>query len=229
MTRDRPDPVPTDPTDWVDQRGHMVRHDLRARGIDDQAVLDAMAAVPREQFVPSPGRAHTYEDRALPIHAGQTISQPYVVAWMLAALELAPTDRLLEVGAGSGYAAAVAGRMCAEVIGVERMPELVDDARAALDRVEAGNVTVHLGDGTLGWPDAAPYDAILVSAGGPTVPEALVRQLAPGGRLVIPVGTGDDGQRLLRIRQTDDGPIEDDLGWVIFVPLIGEQGWPEPG
>jgi protein-L-isoaspartate(D-aspartate) O-methyltransferase len=218
-----------EPPDFAEQRAHMVRHDLAARDIDDAAVLDAMAAVPRERFVPAPGRAHAYEDRALPIHGGQTISQPYVVAWMLAALELAPTDRLLEVGAGSGYAAAVAGRLCAQVVAVERVAELVDDARDALAGIGATGVTVHLGDGTLGWPADAPYDAILVSAGGPSVPEALVAQLAVGGRLVIPVGGHADGQRLLRVRRTDDGVVEEDLGWVIFVPLIGEQGWPEPG
>ncbi len=203
----------------------MVRHDLAARGIEDPAVLAAMGTVPREAFVPASGRAEAYADRALLIAAGQTISQPYVVAWMLSALELQPSDRLLEVGAGSGYAAAVAGQVCTDVVAVERIPELVADAQSVLAEVGATNVTVVLGDGTMGWPEGAPYDAILVSAGGPRVPDALLAQLRVGGRLVMPAGEGDDGQRLVRVRRTETGVVEDDLGWVTFVPLIGEQGW----
>ena len=203
----------------------MVAHDLAARGIEDAAVLRAMGEVPREEFVPSHLRAEAYDDRPLPIGEGQTISQPYVVALMLELLELAPEDRMLEVGAGSGYAAAVAGRICRRVVGVERLPHLATTAAARLARLGGGNVVIVCDDGSTGWSPEAPYDAVLVSAGAPDVPGPLVDQLADGGRLVVPVGRHLSSQRLLRGRRTPVGLTEDDLGGVTFVPLIGAEGW----
>jgi protein-L-isoaspartate(D-aspartate) O-methyltransferase len=203
----------------------MVAHDLAARGIEDAAVLRAMGEVPREEFVPSHLRAEAYDDRPLPIGEGQTISQPYVVALMLELLELAPEDRMLEVGAGSGYAAAVAGRICRRVVGVERLPHLATTAAARLARLGGGNVVIVCDDGSTGWPPEGPYDAVLVSAGAPDVPGPLVDQLADGGRLVVPVGRHLSSQRLLRVRRTPVGLTEDDLGGVTFVPLIGAEGW----
>ncbi|HVM31328.1 MAG TPA: protein-L-isoaspartate(D-aspartate) O-methyltransferase [Candidatus Limnocylindrales bacterium] len=209
----------------------MVEQQLRGRGVRAEAVLTAMATVPRERFVsPSQARA-AYDDSPLPIGAGQTISQPYVVALMVEALELDPSHRALEVGSGSGYAAAVMSRICARVYGVERHAELVEAARAALDRLGYANVTLRHADGTLGWPDEAPFDAILVSAGGPTIPQALREQMAVGGRMVIPVGTAARVQHLVRVTREGEGDwSETDLGEVAFVPLIGEQGWEDrPG
>lgn len=209
------------------RRHRMVRRDLADRGVRDERVLAAMGAVHREDFVPSGERRFAYDDRPLPIGEGQTISQPHVVALMLEALELAPGDRLLEVGSGSGYAAAVAGRLCATVVGIERIAVLAAAAAARLQRLGVVNVRIVEGDGTLGWPPGAPYDAILVSAAGPTVPHHLVDQLGEGGRLVIPVGRAG-AQRLVRVRRTPGGPVEDDLGLVAFVPLVGAEGWPDP-
>ena len=209
-----------------DDRRHMVARHLAARGIRDPAVLAAMGRVPREAFVPAAERRHAYDDRALPIAEGQTISQPYVVALMTEALELVPSDTVLEVGTGSGYAAAVLAGCAGRVVTVERVPALAAAAAAVLADLGVAGVEVHEADGTLGWPAAAPYDAIVVTAGGPDVPTALVDQLAPGGRLVLPAGPLGH-QRLVRVRRTDDGevgPVED-LGAVAFVPLIGEQGW----
>jgi protein-L-isoaspartate(D-aspartate) O-methyltransferase len=212
----------------VADRQRMVERQIRARGVRDERVLHAMAAVPREAFVPPGQEAHAYDDSPLPIAAGQTISQPFVVALMVEALELGGADRALEVGAGSGYAAAVMSRICAAVYAIERHAALVADAQAALDRVGYRNVTVRHGDGTLGWPEEAPFDGILVSAGGPQIPAALREQMAPGGRMVIPVGTLGRVQRLVRVvRERADSWREDDLGEVAFVPLIGEQGWGE--
>jgi len=203
----------------------MLREDLAGRGVLDERVLAAMRDVRREEFLPADEVARAYDDCALPIGDGQTISQPYIVAVMLEALELQPGDTMLEIGAGSGYAAAVAGRICARVVGVERVHRLVVEASERLIRLGFTNVTVVEGDGSLGWPEEGPYDAILVSAGAPEIPASLVEQLRPRGRLVIPVGRSDFGQRLLRLRRTDGGVREDDLGGVAFVPLIGEEGW----
>ena len=209
-------------------RERMVEQQLRRRGVRDEAVLRAMAKVPREAFV-SPSQARfAYDDSPLPIGAGQTISQPYVVALMVEALGLSADDRALEVGSGSGYAAAVMSRICAQVHGVERHPELVEAARSALDWLGYDNVSLRHADGTLGWPEEAPFDAILVSAGGPTIPAALREQMAVGGRMVIPVGTAERFQHLVRVtRQREDSWHELDMGEVAFVPLIGEQGWGE--
>lgn len=211
-------------------RHQMVQFQLAARGLTDQRVLDALATVPREAFVPEELAPYAYEDRPLPIQANQTISQPYIVALMAAALELQPEDRVLEIGTGSGYAAAVLAGMCAEVYTVERFGELADSARERLKSLGYDNVHVRQGDGTLGWPEHAPYDGIVVAAAAPEVPEPLKQQLAVGGRLVIPVGATLETQTLLRIRRIDEHHFEqDDLGGVRFVPLIGEAGWRDGG
>lgn len=217
----------TGPADGrVAERQQMVLRQIKARGVRDENVLRAMAEVPREAFVPPAQARFAYDDSPLPIAAGQTISQPLVVGLMVEALALRREDRALEVGAGSGYAAAVMSRICRQVFGIERHPELVADAQAALERLGYDNVTIRHADGTLGWPDEAPFDAILVSAGGPSVPAALQDQMAIGGRMVIPVGTAARYQHLLRLtrRGLADWHRED-LGEVAFVPLIGQQGW----
>ena len=210
---------------WALERARMVADDLARRGVRDERVLAAMGEVPREAYVPKAERARAYADRPLPIGSDQTISQPYVVAVMAEALELAPDDRVLEIGTGSGYAAAVLGRLAAEVVTVERLPELAEVAARRLADAGADDVVVRVGDGTLGWPELAPYDAVVVTAGGPEVPTALVDQLASGGRLVAPVGPLG-AQRLVRVRKGADGDLHrEDLGGVAFVPLIGAQGW----
>jgi protein-L-isoaspartate(D-aspartate) O-methyltransferase len=202
----------------------MVERQLRARGIGDIHVLAAMGEVPREAFVAEELRAFAYDDGPLPLGEEQTISQPYIVALMIEAADVAPGDRVLEVGAGSGYAAAVMSRIASEVVAIERHATL---ARAAAERVAAlgyDNLAVIVGDGSLGLPDKAPYDAILVAAGGDKVPEPLRRQLAIGGRLVVPVG-GESVQSLLCVTRTGtDEWTEHDLGGVRFVPLIGAHG-----
>ena len=197
----------------------MVEHQLRPRGIRDEAVLSAMAAVPRERFVSEGFEPHAYDDRPLPIESHQTISQPFIVALMAQAAELTPDSRVLEVGAGSGYGAAVLGRVAAHVWTIERHENLADQARNRLAAAGVENVTVVHGDGTRGLPEHAPFDAIVVTAGAHRVPESLVDQLADGGRLVIPVDR-DIGQELVRIRRVGDGTVEEELGGVRFVPLI---------
>jgi protein-L-isoaspartate(D-aspartate) O-methyltransferase len=211
-------------TDRALDRESMVDRQLRRRGIRDDGLLEAFRSVPREAFVGDSVAEFAYEDTALPIEEGQTISQPYIVAVMVQALDLRPTDRVLEVGAGSGYAVAILARRAERVFAIERNPRLAEAARDRLHRFGYHNVEVRAGDGTLGWPEEAPFDAILVSAGGPDVPRALLEQLAPGGRLVIPVG-GTRQQRLLRITRVGDEWRHEDLGPVTFVPLIGEGGW----
>ncbi len=207
-------------------RERMVRTQIAARGVQDPAVLEAMRSVPREAFLPPELEEFAYADAPLPIERGQTISQPYIVALMAAAAQLGPADRVLEVGTGSGYAAAVLGRIAREVYTVERHEDLARLAAERLARLGFANVSVQHGDGTLGWREHAPYDAILVAAGGPKVPEALPDQLAPGGRLVIPVGEGREVQQLLRVtREANGGFRQEELGDVRFVPLIGAQGW----
>ncbi len=207
-------------------RERMVADQIAGRGISDAAVLRAMRLVPREHFVPETERPYAYDDTPLPIPAHQTISQPYVVAYMIAALGLGPDDRVLEVGAGSGYAAAVLSRIVGEVYTVERHPELADYARARLAALGYDNVRVHQGDGTRGWPEHAPYDGIIVAAGGPAVPESLRAQMAVGGRLVMPVGRSRQQQHLVRVTRRADGRMrEEKLAPVAFVPLIGDEGW----
>ncbi len=209
-------------------RAFMVARHLEARGIFDPLVLTAMGEVPREAFVSEPLKEFAYEDSALPIEAGQTISQPYIVARMIELAELRTGDKVLEVGAGSGYAAAVMSRIAGKVYAIERHEELAAQARARLKGLGYDNAEIICADGTKGLPESAPFNAIVVSAGGPRVPEALKRQLAVGGRLVIPVGRGTH-QTLLRVHRTgEDDYIEEDFGGVTFVPLIGEEGWAEP-
>ncbi|MDT8449287.1 MAG: protein-L-isoaspartate(D-aspartate) O-methyltransferase [Wenzhouxiangellaceae bacterium] len=206
------------------RREEMVRTQLIARGIRDQRVLAAMGAVPREIFVPEIHRDLSYCDGPLPIGGGQTISQPYIVALMIEALELEPGDRVLEVGAGSGYAAAVLSRIVVEVYGIEYRGELAELARMRLGELGYDNVEIRHGDGTLGWPAHAPFDAILVSAGGPDVPPALLEQLSIGGRIVIPVGDRTHSQELLRACRVDRHEFsQDSLGRVRFVPLCGSE------
>jgi protein-L-isoaspartate(D-aspartate) O-methyltransferase len=205
----------------------MVAEQIAARGLDDPRVLDAMRAVPRHHFVPPELLDRAYDDTPLPIGGRQTISQPYIVALMTSALRVAPGERVLEVGTGSGYQAAVLAAMGAHVVSIERLPELAGRARETLAALGlAEQVVVELGDGTLGWPAAAPYDAILVTAGGPNVPRPLLEQLAPAGRLVLPVGE-DEVQVLVRLRRDAERLEEDYLGGCRFVRLVGRHGWSE--
>lgn len=211
-------------------RDHMVDVQIARRGVRDRYVLDAMRRVPREEFVEPGFEEFAYEDGPLPIGEGQTISQPYIVALMIEAAEIKPGDSVLEVGAGSGYAAAVMSQIADRVHAVERHPSLVETARRRFEKLGYDNIDLRAGDGTRGWPEAAPFDAILVAAGGPQVPQPLKEQLAVGGRLVIPVGDDTHDQRLLKITRRDhDDYVEEDLGAVRFVPLIGERGWSEDG
>lgn len=215
--------------DYRKLRDHMVDMHIARRGVRGEHVLAAMRAVPREHFVGETVAEFAYEDSALPIEEGQTISQPYIVAAMIEAAEVRPGDRVLEVGAGSGYAAAVMGQIAAQVFAIERHEAL---GRLAADRMNAlgyGNVDVRIGDGTRGLPDEAPFDAILVAAGGPEVPQMLKEQLEIGGHLVIPVG-GSGNQKLCKVTRLSATRYEEEnLGAVMFVPLIGEQGWREDG
>ncbi|HTG35586.1 MAG TPA: protein-L-isoaspartate(D-aspartate) O-methyltransferase [Thermoanaerobaculia bacterium] len=216
--------------DFETLRKEMVDRQIAARDVRDERVLEALRTVPREAFVPERLAEFAYDDMPLPIGEEQTISQPFVVALMAEALEIRPGDKVLEIGAGSGYAAAVLSRLAREVWTVERHPSLAREARERMARLGYRNVHVLHGDGTLGWPEHAPYDAIVVAAGGPEVPQALLDQLAVGGRLVIPIGPDLRTQNLVRVRRRADGSVvREDLGGVRFVPLIGAQGWPEEG
>lgn len=208
----------------------MVERQLRARGIVDSRVLEVMGRVPREAFVSGPGRRRpeeAYRDSALPAGRGQTLSQPYIVARMTEALELKPGDRVLEVGTGTGYQTAVLARLTPDVWSVERDPVLAREAGARLRELGLEGVHLREGDGSLGWPEGAPYDAVLVTAGAPDVPEALTNQLADGGRLVIPVGPRE-GQVLLRVTRRGDDLETESLLECRFVPLVGEAGWSGP-
>jgi protein-L-isoaspartate(D-aspartate) O-methyltransferase len=210
------------------ERDRMVALQIAARGIRDPHLLTAMREVPREVFVAEATREFAYEDSPLPIAHGQTISQPYIVALMIEAADVKPGDKVLDVGTGSGYAAAVLSRIVDKVHTIERHRALADSARKAFANLGYDNIEVHHGDGTLGLADAAPFDAILVAAGGPDVPDALRRQLAIGGRLIVPVGKLDQVQELVKVvRDGADRFHEEDLGPVTFVPLIGAQGWTE--
>ena len=204
----------------------MVERQLVARGIADPRVLAAMRSVPREAFVAPEWRREAYADTPLPIEAGQTISQPYIVALMAEAAQIGPADRVLEVGAGSGYASAILARLGATVKAIERHQVLADAARERLQRLGVANVEVHCADGTSGWIDAAPYDVIVVAAGGPRVPDALRGQLADGGRLVMPVGASTIQQELVKVTRHGDAYANETLCPVCFVPLIGAEGWP---
>jgi len=202
----------------------MVEHQLRRRGISDERVLRAMARVPRELFVPEDLRQYAYEDGALPIGHGQTISQPFIVATICALLGLDGHERVLDVGTGSGYQAAVLAELAAEVVTVERVPELAESARAALAEAGCERVDVRIGDGSLGIPERAPFAAIAVAAAAPSVPPALYSQLAEGGRLVVPRGSRS-GQELVLVVRTADGPRERASLACRFVPLLGEEGF----
>lgn len=211
-------------------RAHMVDVQIARRGVSDARVLDAMREVPREAFVPEGMEEFAYEDGPMPIGEGQTISQPYIVGLMIEAAELRPGARVLEIGAGSGYAAAVLSRIADSVHAIERHGKLTGMAEARLSRLGYDNVTLRTGDGTRGWAGAGPFDAIIVAAGTPGAPESLKRQLVIGGRLVIPVQHGAQHQTLTRIRRTAEDAWEDEeLGAVRFVPLIGAEGWTEDG
>ena len=210
---------------FADAREAMVTRQIAARGINDPALLAALRTVPRELFVTPGDEQSAYQDRALPIEAGQTISQPYIVALMIAAADIGADDRVLEVGAGSGYAAAVVGQMAREVIAIERHAALAELAAARMAELGCANVRIVSGDGTLGWPAGAPYDAILVAAAGEDIPPALVDQLKPGGRLVIPLGGRWAGQTLVKLTRQPDGSLaRERLCAVRFVPLVEGQG-----
>jgi len=216
----------TSMTDYRAEREAMVERQLRRRGITEPDILDAFRAVPREAFI-SDEHAHlAYGDHPLPIEANQTISQPYIVALMIQAAAIKPGDTVLEVGAGSGYAAAIISRIAATVIGIERQHDLVEVAKGRLHRLGYDNVEIVEGDGTKGWPDGAPFDAILAAASGSHVPRPLVEQLAPNGRIVMPIGEPGWAQELVKVTKQDDGILrQENLGDVRFVPLIGEEGW----
>jgi protein-L-isoaspartate(D-aspartate) O-methyltransferase len=212
------------PNDYFEARERMVEEQLVSRGINDPRVLRAMAKIPRHLFLESELWDHAYEDRPLPIAANQTISQPYIVALMLEALELKGTERVLEVGTGSGYAAAVLGELCAEVFSVEVVEELSLKARILLSSLGYKNVSLLVGDGTLGWEEHSPYDAVVISAAAPCIPRPLVEQLNAPGYLVFPIGE-KELQTLVRIRKDMAGIREEYLGDCHFVKLTGRYGW----
>ena len=205
-------------------RLRMVERQIKGRGVRDGRVLDAMRKVPRHLFLPPEKADQAYEDHPVSIGRGQTISQPYMVALMTEALELRGDEKVLEIGTGSGYQTAILAELAREVYSVERIPELADEARTRLEDLGYTNVHIRVGNGTLGWPEEAPFDAILVTAGAPKVPKSLKAQLADGGRLVIPVGS-EFHQVLYRIRRRGDEFLEEPLTSCVFVPLIGEEGW----
>jgi protein-L-isoaspartate(D-aspartate) O-methyltransferase len=204
----------------------MVERQLKARGIFQEDVIAAMAKVPREEFIAPELREHSYEDRPLMIGCSQTISQPYIVASMLQATELRPEDRVLELGTGSGYQTALLAEIVQSVVSIERHAELAEVARERLSRLGYNNVELVVGDGTLGYPAKAPYDAILVSAAAPQIPQPLIEQLAIGGRMVLPVGSRDL-QDLVLVHRDEEGFRRIRLDGCAFVPLIGEEGFRE--
>jgi len=212
--------------DFEHEREQMVVTQLEARGIQDPAVLVAMRNVPRHLFVDESVRARAYEDTPLPIGEQQTISQPYMVAIMTEALGVRAGARVLEIGTGSGYQAAILAELGTRLVTLERIPVLAERARRLLDMLGYDEVRVEVADGTLGWAEGAPYDAIVVTAGAPRIPRPLVQQLAPGGCLVLPMGE-DDLQTLVRIRRGPAGLVEEYLGECRFVKLFGYYGWEE--
>ena len=206
-------------------RGRMVDQLRNHYRISDERVLQVMNEVPRHLFVPEALRAQAYKDNALPLSVGQTISQPFIVARMTELLELKGKERVLEIGSGSGYQTAVLARMCRKVFAIERIPSIAADAKARLMSLGYRNISYRVGDGTLGWEVYAPFDAILVAAGGPEIPQPLVNQLEIGGRLVIPIGQEQKSQTLVRVIRTEEGFASENCGPCAFVPLIGEHGW----
>ncbi len=215
---------PHNEPDYDALRREMVQTQLRARGVRDVRVLDAMASVPRHQFVPVEFRKHAYEDQPISIGEGQTISQPYMVAVMIEAMALTGAEKVLEIGAGSGYAAAVISRLAKQVFAVENRASLALAAQERLTRLGFENVSVHTGDGSAGLRDAAPFDAIVVAAAAPSVPQPLVDQLAEGGRLVIPVGD-DQSQNVMMIQKSRGEIVSRTLHHCRFVPLVGRYGF----
>jgi len=212
----------TDP--WESARERMVATQIAARGVGDEQVLAAMRRVPRHLFVPAEVRGSAYSDYPLPIGHGQTISQPYIVAMMTSLLQIEPDDRVLEIGSGSGYQAAVLGSLVREVISIERIPEVAQLAQENLAHAGIPNVRVVIGDGTLGYPERAPYNGVLITAATPSIPPPLVGQLAEGGRLVAPVGSRNL-QELVRLTRKGHDITHESFGGVVFVPLLGEHGW----
>lgn len=210
--------------DYATARARMVKEQVERRGISDVRVLEAMRKVPRHLFVDPVLAGRAYEDAPLPIGEGQTISQPYMVAVMTAALSLQGGERVLEIGTGSGYQAAVLAELAGQVYSIERIPALADRAQGTLRRLGYDNVTIRVGDGSMGWPEAAPFEAIVVTAGAPCVPPPLVEQLQVGGRLVIPVGS-PHAQTLRRVLRKEDGVDQEELVGCVFVRLVGEHGW----
>jgi protein-L-isoaspartate(D-aspartate) O-methyltransferase len=216
--------VPT-PQDYRIPRERMIERLRDHYGIRDASVLEAMRTVPRHFFVPEALRGRAYGDHALPISANQTISQPYIVARMTELLELDKQSRVLEIGAGSGYQTAVLAKIAAQVYAIERIGDLAREAQLRIRDIDIHNATIKCFDGTMGWNANAPYDAILVAAGGPVVPEPLVAQLKIGGRLVVPVGQTRESQVLIRVIKNETGTKTEEHGPCAFVPLIGTHGW----
>ena len=213
-------------TDYAAEREAMVERHLRRRGIAEQPILHAFLEVPREAFISDEYAHLAYGDHPLPIEAGQTISQPYIVALTIQAAEIRPGDKVLEVGAGSGYAAAVISRIADSVIAIERQHYLIEIAREHMGRLGYANVEIVEGDGTRGCPEQAPFDAIVAAASGSHVPKAFIEQLRVGGRIVMPVGEPGWVQELVKVKKLPGGKlIQENLGGVRFVPLIGEEGW----
>ena len=220
----RREPVAAVATDRYARARNRMVETLIERGIRDEKVLDVMRRIPRHEFVPEPFTDKSYGDHALAIGSEQTISQPYMVALMTSLCELAPESRVLEIGSGSGYQTAVAAALAKYVYGIERIADLAREAMNRLRKLKITNATIKCFDGTIGWSEHAPYDAIIVAAGGPAVPEPLVKQLGIGGRLVVPVGT-ERSQKLIRVTRTEKGTFEEDFGGCIFVKLIGRYGF----
>jgi protein-L-isoaspartate(D-aspartate) O-methyltransferase len=206
----------------VSTPNHKIRlvMELRRSGVTDTRVLSAIERVPREEFTPPSFRDQAYEDTALPIGHGQTLSQPSVVGLMSQALETGPRMKVLEVGTGSGYQAAILAQLCRRVYTIERHKPLLDEAEARFKKLRLHNITTRLGDGWLGWPEQAPFDRIIVTAAPPSVPQTLMDQLAPDGLIVLPLGSEKRSQRLVRIRKTESGPVQEDIAPVRFVPMV---------
>ncbi len=213
-------------SDYKSQRELMVQKQLAGRDITDKRVLSVMAEIPREKFIPTQWREYAYEDRAVPIGLGQTISQPYMVAIMTQLLELTEEHRVLEIGTGSGYQTAILAKLSKEVFTVERIPELSERAKKVLSELGITNVRFKIDDGTLGWPEYSPYDRIIVTAGAPSVPEALTEQLSENGIMVIPVGP-EEHQTLIKLTKSDGKIYKEHILSCRFVKLIGQEGWQE--
>ena len=209
---------------FEEQRARMVDTQLKSRGLLDERLLEAFAKVPRHLFVPEEMRQEAYADHPLPIGAGQTISQPYIVALMVDCLSLQGHERVLEIGAGSGYQTAILAELALEVFSVERIPDLLHAVRARLNALGYLNVHLTTSNGSLGWPEHAPFDAILVSAAAPRVPPPLIAQLAEGGRMAVPIGT-PQAQMLIQVEKRQGGLTQQEIASCVFVPLIGEYGW----